>query len=94
MQLFHEIPEGVVILRSRGVFRQAKVYRRAEFIYAQFGSGFIRLLSAAGTSVPNVSWLDLSAEDVKIAPSGSPRWVGPGSSEFEYALRGAARGPA
>lgn len=76
MQLFHEVPEGVVILRSRGVFRQAKVYRRAEFVYAQFGSGFVRLLSAAGTTVPHVSWLDLDAEGVTLARSGSPRWDG------------------
>lgn len=28
MDLFHEIPDGHVILRSKGVFRQSKVFRR------------------------------------------------------------------
>lgn len=73
MDRFHEIPEGVVILRSRGVFRQAKVYRRGAYVYAAFGSGFIRLLAHSGTSVPSVSWLDLEADDVTQA--GAPRYT-------------------
>lgn len=74
MQLFHEIADGVVILRSRGVFRQAKVFRRDDKVYAQYGAGFIRLLSHSGTSVPSVAWLDLEADGVDA--SRAPRWTG------------------
>lgn len=55
--LFHEIPDAQVILRSKGVFKQAKLFRRGEDVYAAWGSGFIRLLKHSGTTVPAVSWL-------------------------------------
>lgn len=55
--LFHEVPDAQVILRSKGVYRQAKVFRRGTDIYAAWGSGFIRLLSASGTTVPTICWL-------------------------------------
>lgn len=54
--LFHEVPDAQVILRSKGVYRQAKVFRRGADIYAAWGSGFIRLLSGSGTTVPTVCW--------------------------------------
>jgi len=57
--LFHEIPDAQVILRSKGVFRQAKLFGRGGAVYAAWGSGFIRLLKHSGTTVPTVSWSDL-----------------------------------
>ncbi len=51
--LFHIIDDAFVILRTRGVFRQAKIYRRAGLLYAQHGGGFVRLMQN-GTSAPNV----------------------------------------
>ena len=59
---FHIIDDAFCILRSRGVYRQAKVYRRGTALFAAFGSGFIKLLGSSGTSCPNVSWeaLDVS----------------------------------
>lgn len=59
MELFHVIDDGVVILRARGVYKQVKLYRRGEQLYALFGGGFIRLLQGRGTTVPNVSWIDM-----------------------------------
>jgi len=55
--LFHEIPDAQVVLRSKGIFKQAKLFRRGEDVYAAWGSGFIRLLKHSGTTVPAVSWL-------------------------------------
>ena len=55
--LFHELPEAQVVLRTKGVYRQAKLYRRGNDIYAAYGSGFVRLLKHSGTTVPTVSWL-------------------------------------
>lgn len=54
--LFHEIADAQVILRSKGVFKQAKLFRRGEHVYAAYGSGYIRLLKHSGTTVPAVSW--------------------------------------
>lgn len=61
---FHVIEDAVVILRSKGVFKQVKAYERGGYIYAAHGSGFIRL-SVNGTSVPNVS---VDALDLGFTP--------------------------
>lgn len=74
--LFHEIPDAQVVLRSKGVFRQAKVFRRGADIYAAWGSGFIRLLAHGGTTVPVVHYLDLWGGEGYDQPKGrAPRWV-------------------
>lgn len=56
--LFHEMTDTWIIIRTRGVYRQSKVYRRGSSVYASKGSGFIRLLSSQGTSDPNTSWVE------------------------------------
>jgi hypothetical protein len=74
--LFHEIPDAQVILRSKGVFKQAKLFRRGEDVYAAWGSGFIRLLKHSGTTVPAVSWMVDSLYDPArhiITLNGLPR---------------------
>lgn len=76
IDLFHEIPDGVVILRSKGVFRQAKVFRRGTSVYAAWGSGFIRLMRGGGTSVPIVSFDGLAADGVEYDPRQEPVWRG------------------
>lgn len=60
-QRFHIIDDAVVILRSRGVYRQAKLYRRGNELYAGYGAGFVRLLGGKGTSAPNISWEEMEA---------------------------------
>lgn len=59
MDRFHVIDDAAVILRSRGVFRQVKVYRRGDALYAGQGNGFVRLYKGGGTSVPSLSWDDM-----------------------------------
>lgn len=51
---FHVIDDAVVILRSKGVYKQVKAYERNGRLYAAHGSGFISL-SHSGTSAPNIS---------------------------------------
>ena len=74
--LFHEIADAQVVLRSKGVFRQAKVFRRGEDVFAAWGSGFIRLLGHSGTTVPTVHWLDLAQGGARplIEVGGVPKW--------------------
>lgn len=73
MERFHIIDDGAVILRSRGVYRQAKVYRRGDDVYAGFGAGFIRLTGRGGTSVPTVTWTDVDATGVYVEADGFGR---------------------
>jgi hypothetical protein len=51
---FTIIDDAFVILRSRGVYKQAKAYERDGKIYAGFGAGFIQISKTGSTSVPNV----------------------------------------
>lgn len=76
MSFFHVIDDGQVVLRSKGVYRQAKVYRRGEDIYAAYGGGFIRLHGHNGTSAPSVSWLDIKADDVTVEANRAPVFSG------------------
>lgn len=61
--MFHIVEDGHVILRTRGVWKQAKVYRRlgpdGNNLYAGHGGGFIRLNWAGGTTLPNTTWESL-----------------------------------
>lgn len=61
MHRFHIVDDAAVILRSKGVYRQAKVYRRGDDLYAGFGAGFIGLRRNGGTTLPSVSWEDIEA---------------------------------
>lgn len=51
---FEILNDAFVILRSKGVYRQAKVYERKGLLYAQHGNGFIGISASGGTSLPNV----------------------------------------
>lgn len=62
MDLFHCLEDKAVILRANGTYRQAKAYRRGNMLFAGYGSGFVRLLRAPGTSNPNVSWEETDVE--------------------------------
>lgn len=76
--LFHEIPDAQVILRSKGVYRQAKLFRRGEDVFAAWGTGFIRLLSAGGTTVPTVHYLasEQRGFNIVFADGKAPKWAG------------------
>jgi hypothetical protein len=54
--LFHIVEDSQVILRSKGVWKQATLYHRNEELYAKHGSGFIGLRNGRGTTLSNVSW--------------------------------------
>lgn len=57
---FHLLPDSRALLLSKGVFHQKPVYsgpnRR---LYAQWGSGFIRLGCQESTSCPDVALVSL-----------------------------------
>ena len=79
MALFHEIPEAQIVTRSKGVYKQVKLYRRGGDLYAGHGSGFVRLMAGGGTTAPGVSWQDpYLPDDLKsvaiFSERGSPRY--------------------
>lgn len=63
MDRFHVIDDAAAIIRAKGVYRQVKVYRRGDALFAAYGTGFIKLSSSGGTSHPNISWLDIDLPD-------------------------------
>lgn len=69
-RMFHEIEDAHVILASRGVYKQAKLYRRydgtEQGIYAAAAGGYIRLCGNGGTTHPKWSWLDMHAPGGEI----------------------------
>lgn len=78
-ELFHVIEDAQVILKSKGVFYQKRVYRRGDRLFAGWGTGFIRLGGGDATSTPNVSYesLDLPKEvQIKRGPIGEPLLAG------------------
>lgn len=56
MALFSIVEDAQVILFSKGVYRQVKVYERDGKFYAAQGSGFIRLSRGGQTTVPSIRW--------------------------------------
>lgn len=60
-QRFHVIDDAVCIIRNRGVYRQVKVFRRGDFLYAGYGAGFVALYGNSGTSHPHISWDEIDA---------------------------------
>ncbi|PBB75187.1 hypothetical protein CK227_10370 [Mesorhizobium sp. WSM4308] len=60
MERFHEIPDAAAILVTQaGVYRQVKLYRRGDEVYAGQGTGFIRLFRNGGTSTPHTKYAGL-----------------------------------
>lgn len=64
--LFHVIEDAAAILRTkRGIWRQTKVYRRGDDLFAALGGGFIRLYASNGTSHPDTSLDQLVGVEAK-----------------------------
>lgn len=72
MTLFHVVDDAQIILRSKGVYRQAKVYQRDGDLYAGWGSGFLGLRRDHGTTLPSVSWENIDCPRV-VAPTSNGR---------------------
>lgn len=60
MQRFTIIEDEAALLHGGGVYRQAKLYRRGDELFAGHGSGFIGLRPDGATSVPHVRWQEIS----------------------------------
>ena len=57
---FHIVDDATVVLREKGIYRQACVYQLGGRVFAEYRKGaFIAILSNDGTSAPNVSWCEL-----------------------------------
>lgn len=72
MAIFYLIDDGGVLLYAKGIYRQAKLYKRVghEEFYANYGGGQVRLDARPGTSCPNISWLEASSKKLTIDERG------------------------
>lgn len=76
--LFHIVEDCFVIIRTRGVFRQAKVFARHDCLYAGVGSGFVRLCSDGSKTVPTMMWEAVTDHpEVSISARSPPRYLAP-----------------
>lgn len=62
---FHIIEGASVVLRSKGLFRQAKVFHLQGELFAEFNRAFIKLSGKQDTSAPSVTYQNL---DVPFKP--------------------------
>jgi hypothetical protein len=75
MALFHIIEDAFVVVRRRGVFRQAKVFARGDAIYAGYGNGFVKLFARGTSSVSDMVWEDITeCSAIRIDSRGTPHW--------------------
>lgn len=82
MDLFHIIDDGVAIVRLAGKrYRQVKIYRRAQHVFAGIGSDFVRLLCAGETTDPRVSWLEVEGPGVRLTGNRVPSFEAPAVNE-------------
>ena len=68
--LFHEIQDGVVVVRRNGVYKQVPLFHRNGRVYAAISGGYVRL-GTYGTSVPN---LEIDAIDGVELKADSLGW--------------------
>jgi len=59
MERFHIIPDADVIIVTRSVFKQAKVYRRGDALYVATAGGFVRLFANGSPGIPALRWDDI-----------------------------------
>lgn len=50
MGFFQQIEGEAAVIVERGVYRQVDVYQRDGYLYAKFGSGFVRLYADGSTT--------------------------------------------
>ena len=75
MELFHIIEGANVILQNRGIYKQAKVFRRGADIYAGTAGGYVRLYGSSATSVPRISWHGIDEnEEIEYSLGKQPKY--------------------
>lgn len=55
-QLFLPTEDSVIIRTSKGVYKQSKIARRGDHVYASLGSGFVMLYANGITSCETMKW--------------------------------------
>lgn len=83
MERFHIIDDGAVIVRTKGVYKQVKLYRRGAGIYANIAGGFVRLYKGGGTGVPSINWDDVEIPGAETDPVADAH----GKLSLPYAIK-------
>lgn len=74
MELFHEMPDELAIIRLRGgVYKQAKLFRRGDQVFVAAAGGYVRVLKKFGdtwgTSYPTITVIDMSDKIARLVAS-------------------------
>ena len=59
MHYLKEIEHASIWLRTKGVYKQAKLFVRNDVLFAGVSGGYIRLHAAGSTSLPTTAWLEI-----------------------------------
>lgn len=78
IELFHAIDDGQAIVRKpKGVFVQAKLYKRGTQVFVAAGGGFLRICTkfgdSYGTSHPDYKVLELAGSGVVLKNNEAPK---------------------
>jgi hypothetical protein len=66
---FSPVPEGAVIISSKGRYRQVVMVQRGTAVFAEVGKDqFVRLLADGVTTDPSIGWDEIIGVTVKSAP--------------------------
>lgn len=57
--LFTQLDTQVILRTKQGIFRQAKMYRRDNHIYAGVAGGYVMLYENHVTSCPYITWVEM-----------------------------------
>jgi len=66
MQPFAKIEHGLVITFNKGIYRQVALYERNGNLFAQHGSGFVKLYPEGRTGIPSMAWKDIDSDVFKF----------------------------
>ncbi|RUX60198.1 hypothetical protein [Mesorhizobium sp. M7A.F.Ca.CA.002.12.1.1] len=76
MSMFSHIEGGQVLITQKGIYQEAKLYKRGEELFISLKNGFARLLTNNLTTAPNVRWKEIEGISYSVTPEG-PREVIP-----------------
>lgn len=77
--LFTPLDDQVILRSKTGIYRQARIARRGDYVYACVGGGFVMLYANGTTSSPNIRYVDIEgAENYATGSLGRliPKTVG------------------
>ena len=68
--MFSPVPNSTVLISINGVYSERDLYEINGVLYAQIGSGFVRLKPYHETSKPKTHWVKIQIKDAELSIEG------------------------